>query len=173
MLFCLSNIGHTMANSFKFIYWKCCCYLCVKPKKLQRRQRRRRRLLRQQHQWAMIAHANAIQMQPSLDHNHLYTSAPVTPVMNSFQSFPTDRTPTSPAITSTGNNMKRQNFSLSRSHSARLPNEHRGLPNARTPGMAIICNQYASWSDECIDAIRNTTSIPSLLIVSINLISFN
>lgn len=43
MLFCLSNIGHTMANSFKFIYWKCCCYLCVKPKKIQRQRRRRMR----------------------------------------------------------------------------------------------------------------------------------
>ena len=56
-----SNIGHAMAHSFKFIYWKCCCVLCVKPKKLQRRQRRRRRLIRQQRQRAMMANArNAV-----------------------------------------------------------------------------------------------------------------
>ncbi|XP_067140333.1 potassium channel subfamily K member 18-like [Centruroides vittatus] len=33
LLLCLSNIGDVMAHSFKFIYWKVCCYLCVKPKK--------------------------------------------------------------------------------------------------------------------------------------------
>ena len=50
MLFCLSNIGHMMARSFKFIYWKCCCYLCVKPKKQRRKQRQRQRQRRQRRQ---------------------------------------------------------------------------------------------------------------------------
>ncbi|XP_076345616.1 potassium channel subfamily K member 18-like [Tachypleus tridentatus] len=36
MLLCLSNIGNAMAHSFKFIYWKVCCFLCVKPHKTQR-----------------------------------------------------------------------------------------------------------------------------------------
>ncbi|XP_013780905.1 TWiK family of potassium channels protein 7-like [Limulus polyphemus] len=36
MLLCLSNIGDAMAHSFKFIYWKVCCYLCIKPRKKRR-----------------------------------------------------------------------------------------------------------------------------------------
>ncbi|XP_013787082.1 TWiK family of potassium channels protein 18-like [Limulus polyphemus] len=36
MLLCLSNIGDAMAHSFKFVYWKVCCYLCVKPRKKRR-----------------------------------------------------------------------------------------------------------------------------------------
>ncbi|XP_022236050.1 uncharacterized protein LOC106476486, partial [Limulus polyphemus] len=36
MLLCLSNIGNAMAHSFKFIYWKVCCFLCVKPHKRRR-----------------------------------------------------------------------------------------------------------------------------------------
>ncbi|KAG8187501.1 hypothetical protein JTE90_022894 [Oedothorax gibbosus] len=32
LLLCLSNIGDAMAHSFKFIYWKACCYLCSGPK---------------------------------------------------------------------------------------------------------------------------------------------
>ncbi|XP_076340207.1 potassium channel subfamily K member 18-like [Tachypleus tridentatus] len=39
MLLCLSNIGDAMAQSFKFIYWKVCCYLCIKPHKKSRRAR--------------------------------------------------------------------------------------------------------------------------------------
>ncbi|XP_076363491.1 potassium channel subfamily K member 18-like [Tachypleus tridentatus] len=39
MLLCLSNIGDAMAHSFKFIYWKVCCYLCIKPQKKSRRSR--------------------------------------------------------------------------------------------------------------------------------------
>ncbi len=46
MLFCLSNIGHAMAHSFKFIYWKCCCYLCVQPKRHRRRSGKRRSVRR-------------------------------------------------------------------------------------------------------------------------------
>ncbi|XP_022246034.1 uncharacterized protein LOC106462919, partial [Limulus polyphemus] len=39
MLLCLSNIGDAMAQSFKFIYWKVCCYLCIKPHKKSRKSR--------------------------------------------------------------------------------------------------------------------------------------
>ncbi|KAF8766605.1 TWiK family of potassium channels protein 18-like [Argiope bruennichi] len=31
LLLCLSNIGDAMAHSFKFIYWKVCCYCCPSP----------------------------------------------------------------------------------------------------------------------------------------------
>lgn len=37
LLLCLSNIGDAMAHSFKFIYWKVCCYMCVRPKKRRKR----------------------------------------------------------------------------------------------------------------------------------------
>ncbi|CAL4072263.1 unnamed protein product [Meganyctiphanes norvegica] len=38
MMLCLANIGDGMAHSFRFLYWKVCCYVCVKkPKKKQRR----------------------------------------------------------------------------------------------------------------------------------------
>ncbi|XP_030755241.1 uncharacterized protein LOC115881747 isoform X2 [Sitophilus oryzae] len=37
MLLCLSNIGDIMATSFRFLYWRVCCYACQKkPKKKQR-----------------------------------------------------------------------------------------------------------------------------------------
>ncbi|XP_059484986.1 potassium channel subfamily K member 18 isoform X2 [Neocloeon triangulifer] len=40
MLLCLSNIGDVMAHSFRFIYWKVCCYVCTrKPKRSHRRGR--------------------------------------------------------------------------------------------------------------------------------------
>lgn len=36
MLVCLSNIGDIMATSFRFLYWRVCCYMCTKPKKNKR-----------------------------------------------------------------------------------------------------------------------------------------
>lgn len=36
MLLCLSNIGDVMATSFRFLYWKVCCYVCTKPPKKRR-----------------------------------------------------------------------------------------------------------------------------------------
>ncbi|EFN76118.1 Two pore potassium channel protein sup-9 [Harpegnathos saltator] len=36
MLLCLSNIGDVMASSFRFLYWKVCCYICTKPPKKRR-----------------------------------------------------------------------------------------------------------------------------------------
>lgn len=39
MLLCLSNIGDVMASSFRFLYWKVCCYICTKPPKKPRRPR--------------------------------------------------------------------------------------------------------------------------------------
>ncbi|XP_072758263.1 uncharacterized protein Galene [Anoplolepis gracilipes] len=36
MLLCLSNIGDVMATSFRFLYWKVCCYVCTRPPKKRR-----------------------------------------------------------------------------------------------------------------------------------------
>ncbi|XP_043250573.1 uncharacterized protein LOC122396337 [Colletes gigas] len=36
MLLCLSNIGDIMASSFRFLYWRVCCYVCTKPPKRRR-----------------------------------------------------------------------------------------------------------------------------------------
>ncbi|XP_043796576.1 uncharacterized protein LOC122717008 isoform X2 [Apis laboriosa] len=36
MLLCLSNIGDIMASSFRFLYWRICCYICTKPPKKRR-----------------------------------------------------------------------------------------------------------------------------------------
>lgn len=36
MLLCLSNIGDIMASSFRFLYWKVCCYVCTRPPKKKR-----------------------------------------------------------------------------------------------------------------------------------------
>lgn len=33
MLLCLSNIGDIMAHSFRFLYWRICCYACTRPPK--------------------------------------------------------------------------------------------------------------------------------------------
>lgn len=41
MLLCLSNIGDIMATSFRFLYWRVCCYVCTKkPKKKKFRSNR-------------------------------------------------------------------------------------------------------------------------------------
>ncbi|XP_069699079.1 uncharacterized protein galene isoform X2 [Periplaneta americana] len=49
MLLCLSNIGDIMAQSFRFLYWRVCCYVCTrKPKRgLSRRGRSIRGTVRQ------------------------------------------------------------------------------------------------------------------------------
>ncbi|XP_029051178.2 uncharacterized protein LOC114879924 [Osmia bicornis bicornis] len=39
MLLCLSNIGDIMASSFRFLYWRVCCYVCTKPPTKKRRPR--------------------------------------------------------------------------------------------------------------------------------------
>ncbi|KAJ3651694.1 hypothetical protein Zmor_017715 [Zophobas morio] len=39
MLLCLSNIGDIMATSFRFLYWRVCCYLCTKRPKRKRSKR--------------------------------------------------------------------------------------------------------------------------------------
>ncbi|KAK2708910.1 uncharacterized protein LOC136028185 [Artemia franciscana] len=41
MLLCLANIGDAMAHSFRFLYWKVCCYACTrKPKRTRTRRGR-------------------------------------------------------------------------------------------------------------------------------------
>ncbi|XP_013173158.1 PREDICTED: uncharacterized protein LOC106121876 [Papilio xuthus] len=37
MLLCLSNIGDVMASSFRFLYWRVCCYVCTRPPKRSHR----------------------------------------------------------------------------------------------------------------------------------------
>ncbi|XP_068990575.1 uncharacterized protein galene isoform X1 [Neodiprion pinetum] len=46
MLLCLSSIGDVMASSFRFLYWKICCYVCTKPPR-RRRGRNARGTIRQ------------------------------------------------------------------------------------------------------------------------------
>ncbi|XP_048507420.1 uncharacterized protein LOC105692250 isoform X2 [Athalia rosae] len=46
MLLCLSSIGDVMASSFRFLYWKICCYICTKPPR-KRRPRSNRSTTRQ------------------------------------------------------------------------------------------------------------------------------
>ncbi|XP_004525739.1 uncharacterized protein LOC101456448 [Ceratitis capitata] len=43
MLLCLSNIGDVMATSFRFIYWRVCCYVCTRAARRPRRPRQRGR----------------------------------------------------------------------------------------------------------------------------------
>lgn len=43
MLLCLSNIGDIMAHSFRFLYWRICCYACTRtPKRVHGPHRRGR-----------------------------------------------------------------------------------------------------------------------------------
>ncbi|XP_049872655.1 uncharacterized protein LOC126371415 isoform X2 [Pectinophora gossypiella] len=37
MLLTLSNIGDVMASSFRFLYWRVCCYVCTRPPKRRHR----------------------------------------------------------------------------------------------------------------------------------------
>nr|XP_022910380.1 uncharacterized protein LOC111421454 [Onthophagus taurus]XP_022910382.1 uncharacterized protein LOC111421454 [Onthophagus taurus] len=46
MLLCLSNIGDIMATSFRFLYWKVCCYVCTKKPKKPKRARSTRSVQR-------------------------------------------------------------------------------------------------------------------------------
>ncbi|XP_054166609.1 TWiK family of potassium channels protein 7-like [Oppia nitens] len=62
-LFCLSSIGHAMAHSFKFIYWKCLCYLCIAPKR-HRKPSQKRKSLRRRH----LQVCQQIEMQPMTTH---------------------------------------------------------------------------------------------------------
>jgi len=39
MMLCLANIGDGMAHSFRFLYWKVCCYACTKKPKKKKRPR--------------------------------------------------------------------------------------------------------------------------------------
>ena len=71
MLFCLSNIGHAMAHSFKFIYWKCLCYLCVAPKRTQRTSHKRKSFRRRR-----LKASEQFEMHSTVTHhrsNHLYS----------------------------------------------------------------------------------------------------
>ncbi|KFB44014.1 hypothetical protein ZHAS_00011845 [Anopheles sinensis] len=48
MLLCLSNIGDIMASSFRFLYWRVCCYVCTRePKRSNTRRGRSRGTIRQ------------------------------------------------------------------------------------------------------------------------------
>jgi len=46
MMLCLANIGDGMAHSFRFLYWKVCCYACTKRPKRRRRRTASQRSLR-------------------------------------------------------------------------------------------------------------------------------
>ncbi|ALC44236.1 CG9194 [Drosophila busckii] len=46
MLLCLSNIGDVMATSFRFLYWRICCYVCTRSAKRTRKNRSRQRSMR-------------------------------------------------------------------------------------------------------------------------------
>ncbi|EDX08768.1 uncharacterized protein LOC6736299 [Drosophila simulans] len=48
MLICLSNIGDVMATSFRFLYWRICCYVCTRTAKRPRNARSRQRSMRSQ-----------------------------------------------------------------------------------------------------------------------------
>ncbi|XP_022226679.2 uncharacterized protein LOC111076923 [Drosophila obscura] len=50
MLICLSNIGDVMATSFRFLYWRICCYVCTRTAKRPRNARSRQRSVRGQRQ---------------------------------------------------------------------------------------------------------------------------
>ncbi|RZC36748.1 uncharacterized protein BDFB_006922 [Asbolus verrucosus] len=45
MLLCLSNIGDIMATSFRFLYWRVCCYMCTKKPKRKRSKRSSSRVM--------------------------------------------------------------------------------------------------------------------------------
>ncbi|XP_033242374.1 uncharacterized protein LOC117186190 [Drosophila miranda] len=48
MLICLSNIGDVMATSFRFLYWRICCYVCTRTAKRPRNACSRQRSVRGQ-----------------------------------------------------------------------------------------------------------------------------
>ncbi|XP_054155606.1 TWiK family of potassium channels protein 18-like [Oppia nitens] len=125
MLLFLSNIGDAMANSFKFLYWKVCCILCVNPRKHRHQHhRRRRRRHRKQRQ-----HVERIALQS--------LSANVSEQVVTHQ-------PTIPAY----NTLPRAN-SL-RHHTIDRP-AHRSHSDRDIANVPIICNIYALHDTEFND----------------------
>jgi len=61
MLLCLANIGDAMAHSFRFLYWKVCCYACTrKPKKSRLKRTRTRRSNRQSIRYQQSSRPNSL-----------------------------------------------------------------------------------------------------------------
>ncbi|CAL1289974.1 unnamed protein product [Larinioides sclopetarius] len=98
LLLCLSNIGDAMAHSFKFIYWKVCCYFCVRPKK--HRKRTTNRLINAPHRVHI--------MQQTTQEPNVHVTSSVSnstdpldsPQLPSSSSYHTARTNSSPTISS-------------------------------------------------------------------------
>lgn len=93
LLLCLSNIGDAMAHSFKFLYWKVCCYFCIRPKK--HRKRTANRILTAPYRTQITRQAT---LPPPL--SSTAADAPDSPNPASSSTYHTAQTSASPTISS-------------------------------------------------------------------------
>ncbi|KAG8200208.1 hypothetical protein JTE90_024987 [Oedothorax gibbosus] len=93
LLLCLSNIGDAMAHSFKFLYWKVCCYFCIRPKRHRKRKMNSSRVL-------TVPYRTQIVQQPPLPPPQLPSPVPESPELPSNSTYHTAQTSGSPTISS-------------------------------------------------------------------------
>ncbi|XP_066984331.1 potassium channel subfamily K member 18 isoform X4 [Macrobrachium rosenbergii] len=70
MMLCLANIGDGMAHSFRFLYWKVCCYACTKRPKKKRRVRHMRGSTRRMYDDMVDADMRGLQRNRPSDRSH-------------------------------------------------------------------------------------------------------
>ncbi|XP_076336608.1 potassium channel subfamily K member 18-like [Tachypleus tridentatus] len=103
MLLCLSNIGDAMAHSFKFVYWKVCCYLCIKPRK----KRRETRSFRHSTQYSadrdpFIVYGKTPEFVDTISRSSYYTAPGKGIIVNDYSPHSPTSPPTSPTSTGLG-----------------------------------------------------------------------
>ncbi|KFM63038.1 TWiK family of potassium channels protein 7, partial [Stegodyphus mimosarum] len=143
-----------MAHSFKFIYWKVCCYLCVRPKKRRKRTTSKPVTIPYR---APIVRPSAGTNMRSTQCNHPVTDSPYLPSSSTYHTAQSSASPTISSSTSTPRHDVNQVQSF-------LPTMHSNTPNrpitnqhfthqAQDIAMApVITNKYALQEDLPIDA---------------------
>lgn len=150
LLLCLSNIGDAMAHSFKFIYWKVCCYLCVRPKK--RRKRTTNRPVSVPYRQPVVhQHSNHVHPPPMCN-------SPVaeSPHLHSSSTYHTAPSCSSPTISSATSTPLRQNDYILPSKPPIVINQSAAINMAGyyaqdIPLAPVITNKYALQEDTALD----------------------
>ncbi|XP_015917727.1 potassium channel subfamily K member 18 [Parasteatoda tepidariorum] len=176
LLLCLSNIGDSMAHSFKFIYWKLCCYFCIRPKK--RRKKTSNRPLHISYS-APIIHqesTNGISMQPGC----VYPGDRDSPALTSSGTYYTAHSNSNPTISSCKSTPCHLNHARMDSKNDKTYDGFPSMVNsydACSPHMRnvefapVITNKYALQEDVHINSepLRKhkelLSSVPALLTV--------
>ncbi|GFU20188.1 uncharacterized protein NPIL_126431 [Nephila pilipes] len=169
LLLCLSNIGDAMAHSFKFIYWKVCCYFCIRPKK--RRKKTTSRLLNAPHRVQITRQATQGSANVNIPSPVSNSTEPCdSPHLPSSSTYHTAQTNSSPTISSCKSTPRHHEIdpppsfnhalafaektemvsnlysSRTNTHEVRFHNHTQDIPLA-----PVITNKYALQEDTKVD----------------------